>query len=175
MIASRSAISAPVMETPVFILLTGVPGIGKTTVIRQVAHQLKGRNLGGIYLEQIREDRGRRWGDRRKRAGAPGSAGALRKKYCSLTGDCKKSGAGYASDHGTRLLFWFKRPGRVEKAFYERTRASKARFSELVKRVPAGDEIVILRERARRPADALQAASQQAARPFASSAACVIS
>jgi nucleoside-triphosphatase len=42
------------------LLLTGVPGIGKTTVIRRVAERLKGRKLGGFYTEEIRED-----GDRR--------------------------------------------------------------------------------------------------------------
>jgi nucleoside-triphosphatase len=36
-------------------LLTGVPGIGKTTVIRQVADRLKGRSLGGFFTEEIRE------------------------------------------------------------------------------------------------------------------------
>jgi nucleoside-triphosphatase len=35
-------------------LLTGVPGIGKTTVIRQVADRLKGRSLGGFFTEEIR-------------------------------------------------------------------------------------------------------------------------
>ena len=87
------------------LLLTGVPGIGKTTVIRQVAYQLKGRKLGGIYPEQIREDRGCRWEDRRKMEGAPGSSGDLRKRCCSLTGDCKKSRAGYASAYETQILF----------------------------------------------------------------------
>ena len=42
------------------LLLTGVPGIGKTTVIRRVADRLKGRRLAGFYTEEIRED-----GDRR--------------------------------------------------------------------------------------------------------------
>jgi nucleoside-triphosphatase len=42
------------------LLLTGVPGIGKTTVIRRVADRLKGRRLGGFYTEEIREQ-----GDRR--------------------------------------------------------------------------------------------------------------
>jgi nucleoside-triphosphatase len=42
------------------LLLTGVPGIGKTTLIRRVAGRLKGRKLGGFYTEEIRED-----GDRR--------------------------------------------------------------------------------------------------------------
>jgi nucleoside-triphosphatase len=35
--------------------LTGVPGIGKTTVIRHVADRLKERNLGGFYTEEMRE------------------------------------------------------------------------------------------------------------------------
>ena len=42
------------------LLLTGVPGIGKTTVIRRVADRLKGRRIGGFYTEEIREQ-----GDRR--------------------------------------------------------------------------------------------------------------
>ena len=36
-------------------LLTGSPGIGKTTVIRRVAERIKGRRLGGFYTEEIRE------------------------------------------------------------------------------------------------------------------------
>src|SRR5512134_4116108 len=42
------------------LLLTGVPGIGKTTVIRRVADRLKGRRLGGFYTEEIRGRGGRR-------------------------------------------------------------------------------------------------------------------
>jgi nucleoside-triphosphatase len=42
------------------LLLMGVPGIGKTTVIRRVAARLKGRRLGGFYTDEIREQ-----GDRR--------------------------------------------------------------------------------------------------------------
>src|SRR5512134_567631 len=42
------------------LLLTGVPGIGKTTVIRRVADRLRGRRLAGFYTEEIREN-----GDRR--------------------------------------------------------------------------------------------------------------
>ena len=42
------------------LLLTGVPGIGKTTVIRRVADRLKERRIGGFYTEEIREQ-----GDRR--------------------------------------------------------------------------------------------------------------
>jgi nucleoside-triphosphatase len=37
------------------LLLTGVPGIGKTTVIRYIADRLKERKLGGFYTEEIRE------------------------------------------------------------------------------------------------------------------------
>lgn len=36
------------------LLLTGIPGIGKTTVIRRVAEQLAGRPLGGFYTEEMR-------------------------------------------------------------------------------------------------------------------------
>jgi NTPase len=42
------------------LLLTGAPGIGKTTVIGRVADRLKGRNLGGFYTEEIREGGERR-------------------------------------------------------------------------------------------------------------------
>lgn len=37
------------------ILLTGKPGIGKTTTIKKVAAQLTGVSLGGFYTEEIRE------------------------------------------------------------------------------------------------------------------------
>ena len=36
------------------LLLTGRPGVGKTTVIRKVAAGLAGRRLGGCYTEEIR-------------------------------------------------------------------------------------------------------------------------
>ncbi len=36
------------------LLLTGRPGVGKTTVIRKVAASLAGRRLGGFYTEEIR-------------------------------------------------------------------------------------------------------------------------
>jgi nucleoside-triphosphatase len=48
--------------TPV-LLLTGRPGVGKTTVLRRVAGQLGGRRLAGFYTEEIR-DGGRRLGFR---------------------------------------------------------------------------------------------------------------
>lgn len=41
-------------------LLTGVPGIGKTTIIKNVAEQFKGKRLGGFYTEEIREHGERR-------------------------------------------------------------------------------------------------------------------
>ncbi len=37
------------------LLLTGPPGIGKTTAIRRVAKGLEGRRLGGFTTEEIRE------------------------------------------------------------------------------------------------------------------------
>ena len=37
------------------LLLTGTPGIGKTTLIRRVASQLSEYQLGGFYTEEIRE------------------------------------------------------------------------------------------------------------------------
>src|SRR5262249_37755362 len=45
------------------LLLTGVPGVGKTTVIRTVAGRLRDRRLGGFYTEEIRA-RGQRRGFR---------------------------------------------------------------------------------------------------------------
>lgn len=41
-------------------LLTGVPGIGKTTIITNVAERLKGKRIGGFYTEEIREQGERR-------------------------------------------------------------------------------------------------------------------
>lgn len=37
------------------LLITGVPGVGKTTVIRRVAGRLQGRTRGGFYTEKVRE------------------------------------------------------------------------------------------------------------------------
>jgi nucleoside-triphosphatase len=37
------------------LLLTGVPGVGKTTVIRRVAEALAGKRLGGFYTAEIRK------------------------------------------------------------------------------------------------------------------------
>jgi nucleoside-triphosphatase len=45
---------------PHVLLLTGVPGVGKTTVIRKAAEHLKGKRLGGFYTEEIREKGERR-------------------------------------------------------------------------------------------------------------------
>ena len=39
---------------PHVLLLTGLPGIGKTTVIRKVARELRKYRLGGFYTEEIR-------------------------------------------------------------------------------------------------------------------------
>ena len=36
------------------LLITGPPGIGKTTVIRKVAAALPGQRLGGFYTEEVR-------------------------------------------------------------------------------------------------------------------------
>jgi nucleoside-triphosphatase len=45
---------------PHVLLITGRPGIGKTTVIRRVAGQLEGRRLCGFYTEEVREGGERR-------------------------------------------------------------------------------------------------------------------
>ncbi|WP_170162619.1 nucleoside-triphosphatase [Methylocystis hirsuta] len=42
------------------LLLTGAPGVGKTTVIRRVAERLGSKGLRGFYTEEIREDGERR-------------------------------------------------------------------------------------------------------------------
>ncbi len=42
------------------LLLTGRPGVGKTTVIRKVAAGLASRRLGGFYTEEMRADGERR-------------------------------------------------------------------------------------------------------------------
>jgi nucleoside-triphosphatase len=47
--------------TVALLLLTGVPGVGKTTVVRRVVERLEGRRLRGFLTEEIRE-RGRRVG-----------------------------------------------------------------------------------------------------------------
>ncbi|MEE9132968.1 MAG: nucleoside-triphosphatase [Gemmatimonadota bacterium] len=45
---------------PHVLLVTGAPGIGKTTVIRRVAAQLEGWRLNGFFTEEIREEGARR-------------------------------------------------------------------------------------------------------------------
>jgi nucleoside-triphosphatase len=37
------------------VLLTGVPGVGKTTVIRELAQRLAAHQPAGFYTEEIRE------------------------------------------------------------------------------------------------------------------------
>lgn len=37
------------------LLITGVPGVGKTTVIQRVAERLRGSRLDGFYTEELRE------------------------------------------------------------------------------------------------------------------------
>jgi len=37
------------------LLITGMPGVGKTTVIRRVAERLRSVHLGGFYTEELRE------------------------------------------------------------------------------------------------------------------------
>ena len=47
----RSGESLP---EPHVLLLTGTPGIGKTTIARQLAEALEGKRLNGFYTEEIR-------------------------------------------------------------------------------------------------------------------------
>lgn len=42
------------------LLLTGVPGVGKTTVIRRVAEHLGAKRLGGFYTQELRQHGQRR-------------------------------------------------------------------------------------------------------------------
>ncbi len=46
------------------LLLTGLPGVGKTTVLRRVAAGLPGARLGGVLTEEIRTASGERSGFR---------------------------------------------------------------------------------------------------------------
>jgi nucleoside-triphosphatase len=41
--------------SPTALLLTGRPGVGKTTVIREVVRRLSGTSVAGFYTEEIRE------------------------------------------------------------------------------------------------------------------------
>jgi nucleoside-triphosphatase len=45
---------------PRVLLITGVPGIGKTTVIRRIADALPGKRIRGFYTEEIRKGGERR-------------------------------------------------------------------------------------------------------------------
>ncbi len=57
------------------LLLTGTPGVGKTTVLRQVAAGLAGWRLAGFYTEEIRTRDGARAGFRI--AGFDGRSGVM--------------------------------------------------------------------------------------------------
>jgi nucleoside-triphosphatase len=46
------------------ILITGVPGVGKSTLIRELAKRLSGYNPAGFYTEEIRDSQGTREGFR---------------------------------------------------------------------------------------------------------------
>jgi nucleoside-triphosphatase len=46
------------------ILITGTPGVGKTTLIREMARQLADHHPAGFYTEEIRDARGTREGFR---------------------------------------------------------------------------------------------------------------
>ncbi|MDA8164236.1 MAG: hypothetical protein M0017_04295, partial [Desulfobacteraceae bacterium] len=36
------------------LLITGSPGVGKTTLVKKAVHALAGRKLAGLYTEEIR-------------------------------------------------------------------------------------------------------------------------
>ncbi len=57
------------------LLLTGAPGVGKTTVLRKVADGLADRRLAGFYTEEIRTREGARSGFRI--AGFDGRSGVM--------------------------------------------------------------------------------------------------
>jgi nucleoside-triphosphatase len=44
------------------LLLTGVPGVGKTTVLRRLKGRLTGRRIRGFLTDEIRSQRGNRLG-----------------------------------------------------------------------------------------------------------------
>lgn len=46
---------APPADKQHVLLITGVPGSGKTTLVRKVAETLTGKRVGGFYTEEIRE------------------------------------------------------------------------------------------------------------------------
>ncbi|NIO41004.1 MAG: NTPase [Burkholderiales bacterium] len=46
---------SPMPKSRRILLLTGSPGVGKTTVIRRVVECLQGRRLAGFYTQEIRE------------------------------------------------------------------------------------------------------------------------
>jgi nucleoside-triphosphatase len=52
------------------LLMTGAPGVGKTTLVRQVATRLEGLRVAGFTTEEIRKD-GRRLGFRVVPCGGP--------------------------------------------------------------------------------------------------------
>jgi nucleoside-triphosphatase len=56
----KRAMSATRKSKPHVLLITGVPGVGKTTVIRRVADGLDHKRLRGFCTEEIREDDERR-------------------------------------------------------------------------------------------------------------------
>ncbi len=56
--------NAKVMVTANVLLLTGTPGVGKTTVLRKVAGRLPNKHVAGFYTEEIRTPGGERTGFR---------------------------------------------------------------------------------------------------------------
>ena len=59
------------------LLLTGTPGVGKTTVLRKVAGGLSGCKMGGFLTEEVRTSHGERSGFRI--AGFDGRSGVMAK------------------------------------------------------------------------------------------------
>lgn len=63
------------MVTANVLLLTGTPGVGKTTVLRRVAGGLSDKHVAGFYTEEIRTHDGERTGFRI--TGFDGRSGAM--------------------------------------------------------------------------------------------------
>jgi len=76
------------------LLMTGVPGVGKTTVVRAVAGALAGRRLAGFYTEEIRE-RGERKGFRL--VGFEGAQGVIAHRELPLSARVGRYGVDVAA------------------------------------------------------------------------------
>ena len=60
MLAMEETAKSRTEQRPHVLLITGRPGIGKTTVIRRVADAISGKQICGFYTEEIRKGGERR-------------------------------------------------------------------------------------------------------------------